>query len=123
MTDTVNEVGLGVGGITVRIQKKYDAEFRQNAVELLLRSGKTLKGLAQELGVCDVTLRVWRNAYLKEMGALGARSPRGVGGATPGDLVEEIRRLHKELERMTRQRDILKKAMGILSETSPGGMP
>jgi hypothetical protein len=38
-------------------------------------------------------------------------------------LVEEIRRLHKDLERVSRQRDILKKAMGILSETSPGGMP
>ena len=71
----------------MKIQKKYDAEFRQNAVEMLLRSGKPLKVLARELGVCDVTLRVWRNAYLKEMGALGDRSPGGVGGATPSDLV------------------------------------
>ena len=107
----------------MRIQKKYDAEFRQNAVDMLLKSGKPLKGLARELGVCDVTLRTWKQAYLKEMGSLGDRSPGGVGGATPGDLVDEIRRLHKELDRMTRQRDILKKAMGILSEPSPGGMP
>ena len=107
----------------MRIQKKYDAEFRQNAVDMLLTSGKSLAALSRELGVSDVSLRIWKRAYLKEMEGLGERSPRGVGGATPADLADEIRRLHKELERMTRQRDILKKAMGILSETSPGGMP
>ena len=107
----------------MKIQKRYDAEFRQNAVDMLLTSGKPLKVLAGELGVCDVTLRAWRDAYLQAMEGLGDRSSRGVGGATPGDLVEEIRRLRKELDRMTRQRDILKKAMGILSDPSPGGMP
>ena len=107
----------------MRIQKKYDAEFRQNTVDMVLTSGKSLKVLSRELGVSDVTLRTWRNAHLKAMEGLGERSPGGAGGATPGDLVEEIRRLHKELDRVSRQRDILKKAMGILSEPSPGGMP
>ncbi len=83
------------------MQKKYDAEYRQNAVDMLLTSGKSLAGLARELGVSDVTLRSWKKAYLQEMEGLGERAPRGVGGATPGDLVEEIRRLHKELARMT----------------------
>lgn len=107
----------------MRIQKKYDAEFRQNTVDMVLTSGKSLKALSRELGVSDVTLRTWTNAHLKETEGLGDRSPGGKGGATPGDLVDEIRRLHKELDRVSRQRDILKKAMGILSEPSPGGMP
>ncbi len=123
MTDTAKEVLLKYGGFTVRIQKKYDAEFRQNAVDMLLTSGKSLKGLSRELGVSDVTLRIWKRAYVEKMEGLGDRSPGGKGGATPGDLVDEIRRLHKELDRVSRQRDILKKAMGILSEPSPGGMP
>lgn len=107
----------------MRIQKRYDAEFRQNAVDMLLTSGKPLKVLAGELGISDVSLRAWKKAHLKAMEGLGERSSRGVGGATPGDLVDEIRRLRKELDRMTRQRDILKKAMGILSDPLPGGMP
>jgi transposase len=123
LTDTANEVLLKYGGFTVRIQKKYDAEFRQNAVDMLLTSGKSLKGLSRELGVSDVTLRIWKRAYVEKMEGSGDRSPGGKGGATPGDLVDEIRRLHKELDRVSRQRDILKKAMGILSEPSPGGMP
>lgn len=51
------------------------------------------------------------------------RSSKGEGGSSPREMADEIRALQKELERVTRQRDILKKAMGILSETSPGGMP
>lgn len=107
----------------MKIQRKYDDEFRQNAVDMLLTSGKSLKGLSRELGISDVSLRDWKRAYLKKLEGLGDRSPKGEGGATPGDLVDEIRRLRKELDRITRQRDILKKAMGICSETSPGGMP
>jgi transposase-like protein len=45
-------------------QKRYDAQFKRDAVELLLASGKPLKRLAEELGICDVTLRSWRNRHL-----------------------------------------------------------
>jgi transposase-like protein len=85
-------------------------------------SGKPLKAVSRELGVSDVTLRSWRDRILGKKGTPD-RSPGGGGGATPRNLVEENRQLRKDLERITRQRDILKKAMGILSETSPGGMP
>ena len=49
-------------------QKRYDKEFKRDAVELLLRSGKPLKPLAKELGVSDTSLRVWRDAYLGKLG-------------------------------------------------------
>jgi len=102
-------------------KKPYDKEFKRNAVDLLVSSGKPLKVLAKEIGVSDTVLRNWRD---KQLGRPEQdRSPRGDGGATPLDLAEENRRLRRELERVIRQRDILKKAMGICSETSPGGMP
>lgn len=44
--------------------KRYDATFKRDAVELRLTSGKPLKALAVELGVCDVTLRNWRDRHL-----------------------------------------------------------
>ena len=46
--------------------KRYDATFKRDAVELLLTSGKPLKALAIELGVCDVTLRNWRDRHLQK---------------------------------------------------------
>jgi transposase-like protein len=36
---------------------------------------------------------------------------------TPEAMAQEIQQLRKELARVTMQRDILKKSMGILSET------
>ena len=90
-------------------------------MELLIESGKPLKTVARELGVTDTALRNWKREQLEEQGA--NRAPWGEGGATPQAMAEEIVRLRRELERVTRQRDILKKAMGICSETSPGGMP
>jgi transposase len=104
-------------------KKPYDEEFKRNAVELLVNCGKPLKVVARELGVCDLTLRYWRDRQLGRMEGEGDRAPRGEGGATPRALAEENRRLRRELDRVIRQRDILKKAMGICSETSPGGMP
>jgi transposase-like protein len=44
--------------------KSYDEEFKRDAVELLLRSGRPLKPLAKELGISDSSLRTWRDTYL-----------------------------------------------------------
>jgi len=38
------------------VQRRYDKEFKRNAVELLLNSGKPLKPLARELGVSGATV-------------------------------------------------------------------
>ena len=101
-------------------RRKYDREFKQNAVELLLSSGKDLKPLAKELGICPSTLREWRDRYLSELEGSSTGSPEGL---TPREMAEELRRLRKENETLKRQREILKKALGILSEPSPGSMP
>jgi transposase len=100
--------------------KRYDEEFKRDAVELLLRGGHDLKPLAQELGVCPTTLRNWRDRYLRETEESSQEPPRG---PTPRETADEVRRLRKENEKLKRQREILKKALGILSEQSPGGMP
>ena len=101
-------------------RRKYDREFKQNAVELLLSSGRDLKPLARELGICAATLREWRDRYL---GELNAHPDGSSGELTPRELAEELRRLRKENQTLLRQREILKKALGIVSEQSPGGMP
>lgn len=99
-------------------RRKYDDDFKREAVELLLSGGKELKPLAVDLGVCPATLRYWRDRYLRE------RNPQGPPrGPAPADSAEELRRLRRENETLKRQRDILKKALGILSEQSPEGMP
>ena len=82
----------------------YGQEFRQGAVDLLLSSGRSLKQVAEELGVSANSLREWRN-----------RAP-------VADAAAEIRRLQRENEYLRRQREILKKAVSILSEDPHSGM-
>ena len=104
-------------------KKPYDDEFKTNAVEMLMMRGRPLKVLARELGVSPKVLRGWRDKPLGREDEANARHPRGEGMPTAQDLAAEIRKLQKENETLRRQRDILKKAMGIFSETSPGDMP
>jgi transposase len=63
---------------------------------------------------------------LYKWGQEGA-GPRAAGGLRPPESKEalqaRVQQLERELARMTEQRDILKKAAGILSEPSPNGMP
>jgi transposase-like protein len=97
----------------------YEESFKDQAVELLIESGRPLKVVARELGVSDTTLRDWKRRYLERMGTPAG----GAQKITPQTLEEENRRLRQENEYLRRQRDILKKACGILSETPPRGMP
>ncbi|MBE7487211.1 transposase [bacterium] len=100
--------------------RKYDQGFKEEAVRLLLTSGKQLKEIAEDLGIHPSTLREWRNAYWarQEAGNSHEEDP-----ATTKALADKMKNLQKENDLLRRQRDILKKALGILSERSPGDMP
>ncbi len=99
--------------------KRYDEEFKQQAVELLLKSGRPLKTLAEELGVTPWSLRTWKKQYLANRTPTGrARTAR-----TLQDLERQNQTLRREVDQLRQQRDILKKAVGILSEEPRRGMP
>ena len=102
----------------------YDKSFRQEAVDLLLSSGRPLTRVAQELGVTANSLRTWRDRALGKGRAAEAASaePKGRSGARLADPAGEIRRLQREVEYLRRQREILKKAVSILSEEPQSGM-
>ncbi len=94
---------------TKKTRHKYTAEFKTQAVAHVQRRGGDLTRTAAELGVNYWTLRDWLEA-----------AQRPEPPARPGSVVEleaENRRLKAELERVTEQRDILKKSLGILSTT------
>jgi transposase len=102
----------------------YDSDFRTEAVNLLLSSGRPLKRVAAELGVSANSLRTWRDKALGKGRAAQAASaePKGRSGAPLADPAAEIRRLQGENAYLRRQREILKKAMSILSEDPQSGM-
>ena len=102
----------------------YRAEFRQQAVDLLLSSGRPVKVVAADLGISANSLRLWRDKALSngcETQVVSTKS-KDWSGAPVADAAAEIRRLHQEIEYLRRQREILKKAVSILSEDPLSGM-
>jgi transposase len=106
-----------------KTRREFTPEFKQEAVALLHSSGRPLTQVAGELGIQPSMLRSWRR---RQSGEVPRPQPVAVGTASaspsapvssPADQAAEIARLRRELERARLERDILKKAIGIFSET------
>jgi transposase len=92
--------------------KKYAAEFKRQAVELAKTSGKSHGEIERELGITAGLLSKWKQRLQSD----GVAAFPGNGRLKERD--EEVRRLRRELEIVTQERDILKKALAIFSMES-----
>ena len=100
-------------------RRQYDETFKRHAVELSLNAMRTVTAVARELGVTKSMLYRWRELY--------APRPSGVeypaGPRTLEQAEAENRQLRAEVIRMRERETVLKKSLGILSETPESGMP
>jgi transposase len=87
--------------------RRYDENFKRQAVSHWRNSGRPRKQVAQELGINHWMLRSWDRQFRSEQVTSSA--------ATKAELEAENRKLREELLRVREQRDILKKTLGILS--------
>jgi len=95
---------MGIKGARI-----YDNEFKNNAVNLCLKSDRTINEIALELGIPKDTLGGWVARYKTH----GEVAFPGKGNIRQEDA--EIAKLKKELAITREERDILKKALGIFS--------
>ena len=98
---------------TMSTRRKFDMQFKEDAVNLLLRSGKGVRETAAELGIKKTNLSRWKIEHLKKLD--GSTPAGGPAGMKPSDFEKENRDLRKELSYVKEQRDILKKAISIFS--------
>lgn len=89
------------------VKKRYDQNFKRSAVEHWLGSGKPARVVVAELGITSQTLLAWKQQ-------LAVPVPVG-SKPTMEQVLEENRRLRRENHSLIRQREILKKTLGILS--------
>lgn len=87
-----------------RTRRTFTEEFKQQAVQMLL-DGYSASSVSENLGIGNTNL-VYR--WKAEQVA--------AGGAVAESLDSEVRELREALRRTERERDILKKALGILSQ-------
>ena len=91
----------------VKTRQKFDRTFKREAVNNWLASGKSAAVVAGELGLEAHHLYGWK-------ADLAPRSETATAG-----LEAQLAATQRELARVSEQRDILKKTLGILSEPPP----
>ena len=91
-------------------RRKYDREFKVEAVKLVTGGGRAVAEVARNLGIHENLLYKWREKYTEDI----AHAFPGKGRLKPAE--EEVRRMKRELADVTQERDILKKALAIFSK-------
>ena len=100
--------------MSVQRRRKYDPEFKKNAVLLSEESERTVRDVAEKLGVSSELIYRWR----RQMRDRGELAFPGHGKEALTEEQQKIRDLEKRLKDAEMERDILKKAMHIFSKTS-----
>lgn len=93
----------------MRHKRKYDPEFKREAVQLVVNEGLTIREVERNLGITHGVLKGWVQKHHDHQDAAF------VGSIAPQSPEAELRRLQKENEQLRRERDILKKAVAIFS--------
>ena len=97
--------------MSVHHRRKYDSDFKRNAVLLSEDPGRTVSEVAENLGIASDLLYRWRREYwAKESLAFPGHGREGLTAQE-----QKIRELEKKLKDVEMERDILKKAMAIFS--------
>ncbi len=90
-------------------RRKYEEQYKREAVRFLEETGRSLREVAQELRISPTLLWRWRAKY-------------GSGeGATPltASEADELRRLRREVNVLREERDFLKKAAAYFANRRP----
>jgi transposase len=83
--------------MTKRRRRSYSDEYKRQAVDLVLSSGRSAKSVSKELGLDGSVLSRW----VAERGT--------------ADQADMIARLQRENEQLRMERDILKKSIAIFA--------
>jgi transposase len=99
-----------------RQRRSFTEDYKRQAAELVVSSGRSITSVAKELGLRDSVLRRWVDKFRREPTA-ASRRPTTQATLPSADHAAEIARLQRENERLRMERDILKKSIAIFAGT------
>jgi transposase len=91
-------------------RRRFDAQFKLDAVRLIQQGERSVREIARELGVRNELLYRWQ----RELATDAKNAFPGQGKRKPEQ--EQLHQLQQELKRVTEERDILKKALAFFAK-------
>ena len=98
-------------GKTKRVRRTFSDEFKQDAVDLVVKQGYSFKAAAEAVNVSSRSLREWHGKLTPDPTPCG-------DDASVEELQAENKRLKKQLQRAEMEREILKKATAYFAKES-----
>lgn len=96
------------------VRRHYPAEFKAEAVKLVLEQGYSCQQAGKQLGVPSKTLANWVRPQRKQQRSIQIAA--GVAVDDPAALRARIVELEKQLRRAEMEREILKKATAYFAK-------
>jgi transposase-like protein len=92
-------------------RRKFSPQFKAEAVQMVIETGKPIAQVARDLGIHDGTLGNWVNAWLRE-------HPEPDQALSPVERAR-VKELEDENRRLRMENEFLKKAAAFFARTQP----
>ena len=94
-----------------RKRRQFTKEFKAEAVQMVLETGRSIAEVARDLGIHDGTLGNWVNAWRRA-------HPEPDQASTPVERAH-VKELEDEIRRLRMENEFLKKAAAFFARTQP----
>ena len=97
--------------------RRYDDQFKVEAVELALQPGVQTQEVAVRLGIHPFMLSRWKKEHRE--GRFMAKPPKG-SDAEAAELRRQIRQVQRDTRKLNEENEILKEARRFFGHRRPG---
>ena len=91
-------------------RRKFSPQFKAEAVQMVLETGRPTAHVARDLGIHDGTLANWVNAWRREHPEPDSSSPVEIA---------KVKEMEAEIRRLRMENEFLKKAAAFFARTQP----
>jgi transposase-like protein len=92
-------------------RRSFSPQFKAEAVQMVIETGKPIAQVARDLGIHDGTLGNWVNAWRRE-------HPEPEQGISPTEWAR-VKEMEDEIRRLRMENEFLKKAAAFFARTHP----
>src|SRR3954466_3523039 len=92
-------------------RRRFSPQFKAEAVQMVLETGKPIAEVARDLGINEGTLGNWVNSWRRE-------NPEPTTDLTPVERAR-VKEMEDEIRRLRMENEFLKKAAAFFARTQP----